>query len=141
MLTGSQRPPSFQLAEIDAFLPMDEDDFAFGQEPIERAAMAGTIAAGNQINAAATSVRSLFVSDPIYPFPILAVPKICFSDRPQCANVVCFEYMKFPQNIRLTRLARQVKSGAESPYMPAVRNGRICHGTIIANSLAYGENF
>lgn len=62
MLTGSQRPSSFQLAEIDALLPMDEDDFAFGQEPSERAALAGTAAALAKPAAVSTLSRSLFVS-------------------------------------------------------------------------------
>lgn len=62
MLTGSQRPSSFQLSEIDALLPMDEDDFAFGQEPSERAALAGTAAAVAHPDAVATLSRSLFVS-------------------------------------------------------------------------------
>lgn len=61
MLTGSQRPSSFQLSEIDALLPMDEDDFAFGQEPSERAALAGTAAAQARPAAVATPSRSLFV--------------------------------------------------------------------------------
>ena len=65
MLTGSQRPASFQLAEIDAFLPMDEDDFAFGQEPNDRASMAGTAIAGRLPITTTTLSRSLFVSKPI----------------------------------------------------------------------------
>ncbi|CAD6581161.1 MAG: hypothetical protein CYPHOPRED_001502 [Cyphobasidiales sp. Tagirdzhanova-0007] len=60
MLTGSQRPASFQLAEIDAFLPMDEDDFAFGQEPNDRASMAGTAIAGRLPITTTTLSRSLF---------------------------------------------------------------------------------
>lgn len=62
MLTGSQRPSSFQLSEIDALLPMDEDDFAFGQDPGERAALAGTAAALARPAAVVSPNRSIFVS-------------------------------------------------------------------------------
>jgi hypothetical protein len=58
--SGYTTPASFSLNDITTLLPCEERDFAFGEVPQERAALAGTLAASRNPNIVHTTSRSLF---------------------------------------------------------------------------------
>ena len=60
--SGATTPASFSLNDITALLPCDENDFAFGQIPLERAALSGTLAAKYNEGLVWLPSRSLFAT-------------------------------------------------------------------------------
>ncbi|KAL6248192.1 hypothetical protein RBB50_004447 [Rhinocladiella similis] len=62
LFSGLHSPSSFSLGDITTLLPCEEQDFAFGIAPVERAALMGTPPALNHEELARSSSRSLFAT-------------------------------------------------------------------------------
>jgi hypothetical protein len=60
--SGLRSPAAFTLSDITTLLPCEENDFAFGVIPSERAALAGTAAAAANPALTFTQSRSLFAT-------------------------------------------------------------------------------
>jgi hypothetical protein len=59
---GHNAPVPFSLEDITTLLPCEEQEFAFGMVPLERAALAGTASAASNPTLTTSPTRSLFAS-------------------------------------------------------------------------------
>ena len=62
LASGTGRPKSFDLLDIDVQLPSSEEDFCFGQAPVQRAVLANTSAAKGNEHLEMTPYRSLYAT-------------------------------------------------------------------------------
>ncbi|KAM0746461.1 hypothetical protein T439DRAFT_139196 [Meredithblackwellia eburnea MCA 4105] len=60
--SGSGRPTSFALYDIDVHLPSSEDDFSWGQLPLQRAVLSGSAAASDHPELCELPERSLMAT-------------------------------------------------------------------------------
>jgi hypothetical protein len=102
LYTGHNAPVSITRSDITTLLPCEESDFAFGRITIERAALAGTLAAQSRPELTSINSRSLFATlIQVHNLWGKVARKVSQADRESAPWLETSEYNNLAQMLRI----------------------------------------